>query len=198
MAPALGRIEVQRLEWYDERYDKDYQGIVDVLEIPGANLALVSVQRSSTLILHDLETGQQRGSVALAGRGGNPVLRLRNEGDEVWASDYDTVVVLDRRDWRTVRRARLQSAFTGTQQFIGDYSFAPDAPVCVVARPFSGDVLGVDTAGLKTRHSARVGRQPLEVAALPRGEVVARDWKTGDLLRGTLERRWFAAWRQGG
>ena len=38
------------------------------------------------------------------------------------------------------------------------------------------------------------GRRPLEVAALPRGEVVARDWKTGDLLRGKLERRWFAGY----
>jgi len=37
----------------------------------------------------------------------------------------------------------------------------------------------------------RFGRQPLEAVALPGGKIVARDWKTGDLLLGTLERRWF-------
>jgi len=42
------------------------------------------------------------------------------------------------------------------------------------------------------KSSAKVGQQPLEVVALPGGGIVARDWKTGDLLRGTLERRWFA------
>ena len=62
----------------------------------------------------------------------------------------------------------------------------------MVARPFRGDVVGIDAATLKIKRSARLGRQPLEVAAVQQGDVVARDWKTGDLLRGKLERRWFA------
>jgi len=192
VTPPQGRIEVQRIEWYDHSYDKDYQGVVDVLELPGDDSALVSVQRSSRLVLHDLETGRQRQSIGLGGGGGSPRLALGNSGREIWASDYDALVVLRREDWRVVRRARLQSAFSGTQQFIGDFSFAPDAPLCVVARPFAGDVVGVDVATLKIKSSAKLGRQPLEVAALPGGDVVARDWKTGALLRGTLERRrWF-------
>jgi len=192
IAPSTGQIEVQRLEWYDDTYDKGYQGIIGVLELPGEDSALVSVQRSSELILHDLATGRKNGSIDLGGRGGNPILQSRNGGNEIWASDYDTLVVLERSEWRIVRSARLQGAVTGTQQFIGDYSFTPDEQICVVARPFSGDVVGIDAATLKMWRSAKVGRQPLEVAALPGGEVVARDWKTGDLLRGRLERRWFA------
>jgi hypothetical protein len=61
----------------------------------------------------------------------------------------------------------------------------------VVARPFSADVVGVDVATLKITQSAKLGRQPLELVALPDGEVIARDWKTGDLLRGRLKRRSF-------
>src|SRR5215471_5098974 len=58
---STGRIEVQRLEWYDNSYDKMYQGVVGVVEIPGEGSALVSVQRSSRLILHDLATGTRKG-----------------------------------------------------------------------------------------------------------------------------------------
>ncbi len=195
LSPLMGQIQVQRLEWYDDKYDKGYQGVIGVLELPGEDSALISVQRSSKLILHDLRTGRQRRSIDLAGRGGNPRLELRNGGKEIWASDYDTLVVIQREDWRITRRARLQGAGAGTQQFMGEFSFAPDEDICAVARPFSGDILGIDAATLKVKLSARLGRQPLKLAALPRGEVVARDWKTGDLLRGKLARRWFARWR---
>jgi hypothetical protein len=192
ISPSTTQIEVQRLEWYGDTYDKGYQGVIDVLAVPGEELAFVSVQRSSEVILHDLETGGKRGSIDLGGRGGNPRLRFRNGSNEIWASDYDTLVVLDGKERRVVRRARLQRAAAGTQQFIGDYSFAPEGQICVVARPFSGDVIGIDVATLKVKSSARLGRQALDVMALPRGEVVARDWNTGDFLRGRLERRWLA------
>jgi hypothetical protein len=193
LAPPAG-IELQRLPWYDASYDKGYQGVVDVLEVPGTGCALVSVQRSSTLILHDLATGERRRAIPLAGRGGNPRLALR--GAEVWASDYDTLVVLRTADWRIRRRARLQGAASGSQQFIGDFAVEPDGALCLVARPFGGDVVAVDLERLRVRSSARVGGQPLEVAALGQGEVVARDWKTGALLRGRLGRRGIGwAWR---
>ncbi len=181
------RIEARRLRWYDETYDKGYQGVIEVLEVPGEGFAVVAVQRSSTLVLHDLESGWARGHVDLGGRSGNPLLQRRAASDEIWASDYDTLCVLEKGKWRVSRRARLQSAAAGTQQFIGDYSFAPDESNCVVARPFSGDVVGIDAATLKIQTAAKLGRQPLKVMALPRGQVVARDWKTGDLLSGSLE-----------
>jgi len=191
ISPSTGKADVQRLQWYDDSYDKGYQGVIDVLALPDGTCALVSVQRSSRLILHDQETGTQKRSIDLGGRGGNPRLALRELGKEVWASDYDTLVVLGTADWQVLRSARLQNAFAGTQQFIGDFSFAADQARCAVARPFNGDVVAVDLASLRITSSAKLGRQPLEAIALPGGKIVARDWKTGDLLLGTLERRWF-------
>jgi hypothetical protein len=192
ISPSTGRLEAQRLEWYDDKYDKGYQGIVDVLEIPGEDAALVSVQRSSQLVMHDLATGKKTRSLNLAGRGGNPRLYFRASAGEIWASDYDTMVVVNAKNWEVMKRARLQRALTGTQQFIGDYSFAPDEEACVVARPFNGDVVGIDPSSLRIKHRAKLGKQPLEVALLTGGDVLARDWKTGEALCGKLERCWFA------
>ncbi len=189
VSAATGEIEVQRLEWYDTAYDKGYQGVVDVLEIPDERAALVSVQRSSRLIVHDLATGAMKAYVDLGGRQGNPVLHWRRGAGEIWASDYDTIVVIDPRTWRRRRSARVQGAASGTQQFIGEYSFGPDDATCVVARPFSGDVVSLNASTLKVAHTAQLGRQPLEAVALSGGDVVARDWKTGDLLRGTMKPR---------
>ena len=179
-------VRFHRLAWYDESYDKLYQGVIGVTEIPNTQSALVSVQRSSWLVLHDLTTDLQIKTVDLAGRHGNPRLELRDSGRELWASDYDTLVVLRCEDWRILRTARLQGARAGTLEFIGDFSFAANDGPCVVARPFSGDVVAIDARTLKIRQSARLLRQPLEAIALPNGEIVARDWKTGDLLRGSL------------
>lgn len=188
ISPSTVQVEVQRLEWYDDTYDKGYQGVIGVLPLPGGVSALVSVQRSSKLVLHDLETGKKTGDVDLGGIGGNPHLQFRSGSDEIWASDYDSLVVLDKNDFHVVRKSRLQNAAPGTQQFIGDYSFSPNDNICVVARPFSGDVVGIESNTLKVVSSAKVGQQPLEVAALPGEEIVARDWKTGKLLRGGLKR----------
>jgi hypothetical protein len=187
--PDAGRLEVFRLEWFDQSYDKMYQGVVDVVGLPDGATAVVSVQRSSRIIVHDLATGKARSVVDLGGRAGNPKLTLREGGSELWADDYDCLVVVHTRDWQVDRKRRMQSAISGTQQFMGDYAFARDAPVCVVARPFAGAVDAVHTGTLKTLSSAKVGGQPLQVAALPEGRVVARDWKTGALLQGRLELR---------
>jgi hypothetical protein len=110
----------------------------------------------------------------------------------VWAVDYDTLVVVNTTDGRVLKSIRLQDALQGVNEFVGDFAFSPEGDLCMVARPFSGDVLGLDPKTLKTRSSARLGHQPLELLALSGTEVAARDWKTGALLRGTLKRRWFA------
>jgi hypothetical protein len=190
----LGHVHLQRLEWYDEAsYDKGYQGLVDVIALPEPNHALISVQRSSELVLHDLETGKAIRKIGLGSRGGNPKLALRGSGREVWASDYDTLAVLDAQSWQVLRTRRLQGADAGTNQFIGEFSFSPDGSCCV-ARPYSGDVVSVDER-LKIRRAAKLGRQPQEAVELPGGDVVARDWKTGHLLRGSMKPvNWLQGW----
>ncbi len=134
----------------------------------------MSVQRSSLLIFHDLDTGLKKAVLDLGGRRGNPELKMRNAGNEIWATDYDTVVVIERSDRRILRSARLQGAENQVRRFIGDFSFAPDERICAVARPFSGDVVGIDTATLKIKRTAKLGRQPLEVAALAQEERLWR------------------------
>jgi hypothetical protein len=184
---ARGSVNVQALAWYDHRFDKGYQGVVSVTELPD-EVALFSIQRSSELILHDLQTGAQRGAVDLGGGRGNPHLRLRTRAPEIWAGDYDTLVKVDPSTWRVIARPRLQDAAVGTQQFIGDFAFDADEKACAVARPFSGDVVGLHPSNIKIEWRAGLGRQPLEVAVVPDHEVIARDWKTGEMLRGKLER----------
>jgi hypothetical protein len=187
VVPGAGRVDVQQLPWFDGSYDKGYQAPIDVIASPDGSAAVISVQRSSRLILHDLATGTARATVDVAGRGGNPELRLRAAGRELWASDYDTIAVVRTADWRVDRHALLQGEPEVPRQlFIGDYTFAPDADLCVVARPFGGDIVALDPGTLKVTLTAHVGGQPLHVAALGGGAVIARDWKTGALLSGTL------------
>ena len=88
-----GHVHLQRLEWYDASYDKGYQGVIDVIALPDRRHALISVQRSSVLVVHDLETGQAHQKVTLGTKNGNPKLARRPSG-EVWATDYDTLAVL--------------------------------------------------------------------------------------------------------
>jgi hypothetical protein len=187
VSPSLGQVEVQRLEWYDDTYDRGEKGLGDVLEVPGETSVLIPVRGSSRLILHDVATGKKNGTLELAGRHGNPELYFRSSAQEVWASDYDSLVVIDKKSWRLKRSACLQGPAGSCAQFIGTFSFTTDENSCVVARPFSGDVIEIDTSTLEIRRTAKLGRKPLEVAVLAEGEIVARDWKTGGVLRGKLE-----------
>jgi hypothetical protein len=181
-----GHVHIQRLEWYDSSYDKGYQGVVDVIALPDPRYALISVQRSSKLVLHDLETGRARQTINLGNGLGNPKLTLGQSGKQVWASDYDTLVVVDTESWRVLRKKRLQGAVGGAGQFIGEYTLSPDGGCCV-SRPHSGDVVVVNDR-LTTRRRVTLGRQPFEAVELSDGNVIARDWKTGDLLRGRMEK----------
>jgi hypothetical protein len=194
--PAAARVTIQKLGWYDQTYDKPYQSVVGALQAPGERWTLVAVQRSSALVVHDLATGQKIGAVDLGGGSGNPQLAHRASANEIWARDYDALVVLDRRTRRVLRRRRLQGAPFGTQQFVGDFSFNRDETRCLVARPFSGDVVELDAARLRITRAAKLGEQPLEVMALGDEDVVARDWKTGGTLLGTLTRRGRRFWQR--
>ncbi len=192
--PARHAVEWQGLDWYDSSYDRMYQAVTSVTEVPGTPLLVFTVQRSSTLILYDPSTRTCVKKVALAGGGGNPAVRFRRTVAEVWASDYDTLLRLDTATWSIRNSVRLQGPTIDgsdivTRAFIGDFSFNREESLCAVARPFKGDVVAVDTEGFEVTHRASLGRQPLDVVLLSDRRVFARDWKTGDLLRGTLKTR---------
>jgi len=189
--PHRETVEVQTFHWYNEDYDKGYQGIVGVTEVPGQDRLIVSIQRDSCPVLYDPIVRRKVGQIGLAGRAGNPRLYFRRTADELWADDYDTIVKVDPESWSVLASRRVQRAAPGCAKFIGEFAFDSSEAVCAVARPFSGDVIGLDPRTLRIRYRCKTGRQPLEVGILEDRRVFARDWKTGALLKGQLRRRWM-------
>jgi len=189
------RVEMQRLSWYESGpYDHGYQGLLEATALPGSELLLISIQRDSEPVLYDPKQQKVVGKISLANRLGNPHLEFRRTAFELWADDYDTLLRLNPRDWTVTNARRLQGPLAAgtnesasTAHFIGQYTFNKDESLCAVARPFSGDVLAVDTKSFDVMYQAVTEGQPLDVALLSDGRVFCRDWKSGDLLLSHLE-----------
>jgi hypothetical protein len=191
---AISRaVELHALDWFDDSYDHGYQGIIGVKEVPQSELLLISIQRDSKPVLYDPKNRKVVKKLTLDNRNGNPHLRFRRTANELWAHDYDTLLKIDPEKWEIKNKIRLQGASSNnTQQFIGDFVFNNEETLCAVARPFSGDVVALDTKTFKVTHEAKIGRQPMDIGILNNGKVFARDWKTGDLLTGQLKKKMFA------
>jgi hypothetical protein len=185
--PDRHTVEHHWPSWYDNSYDKKQHGIVGVAEAPGAPHVVISIQRDHEPVLYDPIDRRLIRKIMLAGHYGNPMLMFRRRASEMWATDYDHLVKVETIDWSVVKSARLQAAKEPQALFIGDFGFNADESLCAVARPFSGDVLALDTHTMDVTARAAVGREPLEVALLRDQRVFARDWKTGDLLTGILK-----------
>lgn len=188
--PTHSKIEVERFDWYNDSYDKDYQGIVGVIELPSREL-IISVQRDSNPVVYDPGTKTVVRKLSLAGKYGNPKFRFAKHRKEIWADDYDTILKFDPDTLRRKASRGLQSMLQGTSQFIGDWSFNGDESLCVVSRPFSGDVVAISMDDLKTKYVARTGQQPFQAIMLRDETIMGRDWKTGRLLKGALKRKWL-------
>jgi hypothetical protein len=184
-------VEIQRLDWHERLFDPQRQGIIGVAEVPGSPHVLISVQRDSQPLLYDPRSRTVVRRISLAGRVGNPVVRFRARAPELWATDYDVLLRLDARDWSITNAVRLAGLPAGggpaARQYIGDFAFNHDESLCVVARPFEGDVVALNTESFSVTHRAVTGGRPLDVALLHDRRVFARDWQTGELLRETRE-----------
>lgn len=180
-------VEHHRPAWYDESYDRDRHGIVGVADVPGGPYVIVSIQRDHTPVLYDASQRSVIRAVSLSGRYGNPFLVFRRRASEMWATDYDHVVKVETIDWSVVKSVRLQPARDPQALFIGDLAFNGGESLCAVARPFSGDVVALDPHSMDVTARAAVGGQPLSVCLLRDRRVLARDWKTGELLTGVLK-----------
>jgi hypothetical protein len=184
------KIETDRFEWYNNSYDQGYQGIVGVIELPSGEL-IVSIQRDSHPIVYNPETKTVVRKLSLADRHGNPKFRIARQRSELWADDYDTILKLDIDTLDTKGSQRLQNAPAGTAHFIGDWSLNDDESLCLVCRPFMGDIVAISTEDLKTKYVAKTGKQPLQSVFVNNSNIIGRDWKTGALLKGSLRRKWF-------
>lgn len=181
-----GNIETERFSWYDDSYDKGYQGIIGVFELDSGNI-IVSIQRDSQPIIYDPNTKKVVRKLSLAGNRGNPKFQFVRQRGEIWADDYDTILKLVSDSLVLKASQRLQLSSTGTAQFIGDWLFNNDESLCLVSRPFSGDVIAISTNDLKTLYVANTGKQPLQSVFISADSIVGRDWKTGALLKGSLK-----------
>jgi hypothetical protein len=184
--PVERQVDMQQLGWYNQDYDKGYQGVIGVTEVPGYDLVLFAVQRSSELVLYDWGSQEKVGGVQLAGRGGNPNPFYRRHENELWADDYDTLVKIDVTSGSILAASLIQSETGSGRQFMGRFAFDRSEKICIIARPFSGDVVGLDPSTFEIRYRCRLGRQPLEAIVLPDNSIVARDWMSGSLLQGCL------------
>jgi hypothetical protein len=183
---------MQGFSWYsDDGYDKMYQGIVGVEELPNCPQLIVSVQRNSSPILYDPDTRKAVRKLSLADRRGNPHFCLRTSANELWADDYDHIVKLDGTTLNIIATKQLQQGGAQGGQFIGEFSLCRGENLCLVARPFSRDVVGLDCDSLRLTHRAVFEKQPLQAALLGDDTVVALDWKTGEFLSGELKKALF-------
>lgn len=176
-APGGRLIDLDRSWFTEANYDLGYQGLTDCLSLAGTDRIIVSVQRSSRLVVIDSRRNERVGSITLAGRGGNPQLRQHSHVDLV-ASDYDTLCLVDAKKLALMGATRLQEAdASNKQQFIGDYDLG--STTCAIARPFSSDVLLVDLPHFNVLSRTPVGGQPLAVCMTSKSHFLTRDWQTG-------------------
>jgi hypothetical protein len=183
------------LPWFNAKtYDLGYQAPLDAIAFPGNPFVLISVARSSTIVVHDPTEAGDVGRVELAGRMGNPILKL--VGNELWTIDYDTFVRVDLSTRQVIASITIQPALhgaptwsaEGTRQFAGNLFVWSARQRAVIPRPFSGDVL-VDPKQRVSVSTLTLGAQPLSCVVTVAGQVIARDWKTGKWLEGQLDDR---------
>lgn len=176
------------LEWWDKSYDKMYQGVIDVIEIPNTDYLLFSVQRDSEPVLYDISGKKVTKKIKLAGRRGNPIFTFRNNQKELWCIDYDTLVKIRLSDWKILAKKRMQGSILQMDMlFVGDFSFTADEKYCAVARPYSRDLVLLRCDPLKVVANCGSRFQPLSVAVLSNLDYVARNWKTGQVEYGSFK-----------
>ena len=182
-----GEAVIARLDWFSaDSYDLGYQSVIAVRDVPETGELVFGVQRSSHLVVVAPAHGGTVRWVGLSGGYGNAVPWIRAHAPEVWAVDYDTLVRLDRHTWTVTGTVRLQHASQGTRLFTGDLWMPPDEGFAVIPRPFSADIAIIDPVTLTLDRTVPTSGQPLVAAVLDDSRIIARDWKTGDLLRADL------------
>jgi hypothetical protein len=179
-----GEARIGRLDWFNAgSYDLAYQSVIAVRGVPETGELVFGVQRSSHLVLDTPASSGAVRQVDLSGGCGNAIPYVRVREPEVWAVDYDTLVRLDRRTWRVTGTIRLQDAPRGARMFVGDLWMPPGEDFAIIPRPGSADIAVIDPDTLTLARTVHTGRQPLAAVVLDDGSVIARDWKTGDLVR---------------
>jgi hypothetical protein len=183
-------IDDSKIDWYNNgNFDFEYQGLIGVTEYNDE--LLFSVQRDGSIYRISKETNQLTAKIDLAHKYGNPKVIFNKDNSLLITDDYDTIFLINPKDWSIIKQSALQEPENGTGLFIGSYYLNEGKDLIIIARPFSSDVIMLDK-NLKIKHFCKIGRQPLEAVVLDKNKVIARDWKTGDLLIGKMTKKFFA------
>lgn len=176
------------LSWFSEEgYDTTWQEPLRAYEVPGSQTLVITVQRASHLVLYDPRERRVVGGIELdRSRSGNSSIYFRRHADEMWVDNYDTLLRLRPGSWEVLDSLRLQEEQDGMGKYIGSFWFPSQENVCVVARPFSGDVVLVDPGLFRVLETVPLGGKPLDAVLLRDGTVIARDWENNQLLRASV------------
>ena len=183
------KIDDSKIEWFQKgNFDFGYQGLTGVTEYNDE--LLFCVQRDGSIYRVNKESNQLVAKIELAMHFGNPKVTFNKGKTILFTDDYDTLIRINPSTWRIEKQTRFQNADQGTNQFIGSYSCNKNNELITLARPFSSDVVLIDK-DLNIKYYCKIGRQPLESVVLDNKKVIARDWKSGDFLTGTMKFRFF-------
>lgn len=122
--------------------------------------------------------------------------RFREHANEFWIADPDHLTKLAPSlfgEWVAKKSIRLQLMDSTNGRYTGQFGFTDDESLCVVARPFLGDAVVVDTAKVEIVARVHFEGMPQSVAVLPGGQIYAREWNSGRLLRAAIGRQLVAA-----
>jgi hypothetical protein len=183
------KIDDSKIEWFNNgNFDFGYQGLLSVTEYNDE--LLFCVQRDGRIYRVNKESNQLVSKINLAMQFGNPKITFNRDKSILITDDYDILLNINPLNWKIEKHVKFQVGFNGASQFIGSYNFNKMNNLITLARPFSSDVIMIDK-NFSIKYYCKIGRQPLESVVLDKNRVIARDWKTGDLLIGKMKHKFF-------
>jgi hypothetical protein len=186
--PGGRAIELTPLEWYERAQIELYGGIVSVTELPDQEHIVYEIARApKPLWFYSKVKNRITKHLKLTGKTGvERCIRIHEPSLKLWTSDFDRMFQLELGRWfgyHVTDQLEVQPQVSNEPQYVGQFTFTQDWKTCVIARPFRGDVLLVDTEDFKITGRAMTGHQPRAAVMLKNGQIFARDWHTGQLLQ---------------
>lgn len=165
--PDMG-VSSKPIMWFDSKYDFPYVFITNVTAVPNSPLVLMTLQRSAYLYIHDTSSNCLNGRIQLKGSAGSHRPLWSREGDILIAASYDTLNLIDRKDWRITHQHPFNTA-------IGEPSLSSDGSLLLVPCPYLGEVHVLDLKTLEPRGRAITEGKPVSAVLLRDGRLYFQD-----------------------
>jgi len=197
---TLGRLfDTGRLCSREYAYDRDalklpdpgYSEPVDACLLPNGDEVAINIVRCRHIAIFNFRTGVTE-LLDSGGSYGSGCPRI--VGEALWFTNYDRLCRLDRSGRTLAVSEVLQPSFRDpkygamTSAFIGEPKPAPAYGGWLVPRPYSGDVVLVDSNTLRPSARIACGGRPYEIALLPDGTLIVADHPDGSLSVRTMDR----------